>query len=285
MAFGLAAAGLIGAGVSAASSIFSGSQSNYSNRKLAEQQNQYNQQLQQNAFDYNTQQSEVEFERNLEQWNRENEYNTPAAQMQRYIDAGLNPNLIYGSGTSAGTAASSPQFTAARYNAPTAERSTNRPVTHGLDPYQAVSIGNQLALQRAQVDNLEAQAEYTKINTEYKRREVDYDIPLFKRQNLFSQNSYLTARTTLSEAQVDKLRQEVQQLDRTNPLKVELLKQELKNLRTANDIQSFSLQLQKLGVTNQDSIWTRLASRAFLNYRSKSDRNSFINKLFDYITF
>lgn len=32
----------------------------------------------------------------LEQWQRENEYNSPAAQMQRYMDAGLNPNLIYG---------------------------------------------------------------------------------------------------------------------------------------------------------------------------------------------
>lgn len=33
---------------------------------------------------------------NIEQWNRENEYNTPTAQMQRFAAAGLNPNLIYG---------------------------------------------------------------------------------------------------------------------------------------------------------------------------------------------
>ena len=37
-----------------------------------------------------------QYQANLEQWNRENEYNSPAAQMQRYMDAGLNPNLIYG---------------------------------------------------------------------------------------------------------------------------------------------------------------------------------------------
>ena len=35
---------------------------------------------------------------NIENWNRQNEYNTPKAQMQRYKDAGLNPNLIYGQG-------------------------------------------------------------------------------------------------------------------------------------------------------------------------------------------
>lgn len=32
----------------------------------------------------------------LADWNMQNEYNSPAAQMARYRDAGLNPNLIYG---------------------------------------------------------------------------------------------------------------------------------------------------------------------------------------------
>ncbi|WNK13143.1 MAG: DNA pilot protein [Microvirus sp.] len=32
----------------------------------------------------------------LDDWNRQNDYNSPAKQMQRYKDAGLNPNLIYG---------------------------------------------------------------------------------------------------------------------------------------------------------------------------------------------
>ncbi|MBQ3410779.1 MAG: hypothetical protein IJH30_03405, partial [Bacillus sp. (in: Bacteria)] len=33
---------------------------------------------------------------NLAQWERENAYNSPIQQMQRYREAGLNPNLIYG---------------------------------------------------------------------------------------------------------------------------------------------------------------------------------------------
>jgi hypothetical protein len=32
----------------------------------------------------------------LADWMRQNEYNTPEAQMQRFKQAGLNPNLIYG---------------------------------------------------------------------------------------------------------------------------------------------------------------------------------------------
>lgn len=48
---------------------------------------------------------------NLDQWNRTNEYNSPQAQMKRYMEAGLNPNLIYGSGNaSSGNAAPAPEM-------------------------------------------------------------------------------------------------------------------------------------------------------------------------------
>ena len=40
----------------------------------------------------------------LEMWNKANEYNMPSAVMQRYKDAGLNPNLIYDNGVRAGIA-------------------------------------------------------------------------------------------------------------------------------------------------------------------------------------
>lgn len=52
-------------------------------------------------------------EYNLRMWNMQNEYNTPANQMKRYREAGLNPNLIYGSGqASAGNASSAPTMEA-----------------------------------------------------------------------------------------------------------------------------------------------------------------------------
>ena len=49
------------------------------------------------------------YDLNLEQWNAQNAYNTPQAQMQRYMEAGLNPNLMYGQGSS-GNASASPQM-------------------------------------------------------------------------------------------------------------------------------------------------------------------------------
>lgn len=45
----------------------------------------------------------------IDQWNRQNAYNHPAAQMERFNAAGLNPHLIYGKGT-AGNATALPQM-------------------------------------------------------------------------------------------------------------------------------------------------------------------------------
>lgn len=43
-----------------------------------------------------------QFDLNREQWAAENDYNSPLAQVTRLKSAGLNPNLVYGSGSVAG---------------------------------------------------------------------------------------------------------------------------------------------------------------------------------------
>lgn len=75
-----AAAPIIGAGISAISSIFT----NWRNRQLANEQNQFN----------------------LNMWNAQNKYNTPAEQLARLKQAGINPNFM-GSSISAGNVAAS----------------------------------------------------------------------------------------------------------------------------------------------------------------------------------
>lgn len=57
------------------------------NKKLAEQQNQYN----------------------IDMWKMQADYNSPQSQMQRYADAGLNPNLIYSQGSN-GNMSQAPQM-------------------------------------------------------------------------------------------------------------------------------------------------------------------------------
>lgn len=48
-------------------------------------------------------------EYSLNMWNLQNDYNSPAAQMKRYEEAGLNPALMYGQVTS-GNASTAPQM-------------------------------------------------------------------------------------------------------------------------------------------------------------------------------
>lgn len=66
---------------------------------------------------YAVQQMQLQNQMNIDQWNRENQYNSPTAQMQRLSAAGLNPNLVYGNGATT-LSASSPKLEAAQKKAP-----------------------------------------------------------------------------------------------------------------------------------------------------------------------
>lgn len=59
--------------------------------------------------------SAYEFDKNMEAWRIQNAYNAPSQQMQRFREAGLNPNLIYGKGTP-GNATELPKYQAPRPN-------------------------------------------------------------------------------------------------------------------------------------------------------------------------
>lgn len=107
--------------------------------------------------------AEYQYSKDLEMWNRQNAYNTPAAQMQRYKDAGLNPHLIYSQGNP-GNASSAPS-----YSAPTIQSNAEQynrmgaAVGSALGQYQNYKLmQQQIATQQAQQDNLTAQAAYTR---------------------------------------------------------------------------------------------------------------------------
>lgn len=76
-------------------------------------ENIYNEISGRNARDeqneWNRQQSLEAYQRDMEMWRIQNEYNSPSSQMARYQAAGLNPNLIYGQGSS-GNATGMPSY-------------------------------------------------------------------------------------------------------------------------------------------------------------------------------
>lgn len=101
--------GAIASGLTLGSSIFNSIQ----NKKTQERNNRLQREHEANMLakqhQYNTELAKYTYDLDLEQWNRQNEYNSPASQMSRFMEAGLNPNLIYGQGTP-GNATSSPSY-------------------------------------------------------------------------------------------------------------------------------------------------------------------------------
>lgn len=115
---------------------------NKANMELAKYQNEWQ-----------SQENEKAYQRNLKMWNLQNEYNSPTQQMARLRSAGLNPNLVYGSGVTGNSAGSTPQYQPADIKR--AELSPYRGWNQGLTD----AVSNFLAFRsnRAQVENMEAQ--------------------------------------------------------------------------------------------------------------------------------
>lgn len=127
-----------------------------------QKQFQYNKQLVDLQAQKQSQLNQEAYQMNLDQWNRENEYNAPKAQMARLQEAGLNPNLIYGS-TDGGTASHSPQLEPANVGRPDAP-------DYGAvasQMFQGLISGSQLANNFAQADYTRAMAK--KANAEAER--------------------------------------------------------------------------------------------------------------------
>ncbi len=97
------------------------------------------------------------YQQNLDMWNRQNQYNLPPAQMQRMKDAGLNPALMYGQGTT-GNATQMPKHQAPQIDAKVPK----------IDIPQALGQFQQIKLQEAQTKLLEKQGKSIDAETMFK---------------------------------------------------------------------------------------------------------------------
>lgn len=115
---------------------------NIQNMQLAKYQN-----------NWQTAENEKAYARSVEMWNMQNRYNSPTAQMSRLRQAGLNPNLVYGSGVTGNSAGSAPQYQPAKI-----QRATMEPYRGwNLGLSDAVSVYMAMRQNKAQVENMDAQ--------------------------------------------------------------------------------------------------------------------------------
>lgn len=101
---------LVGTAVNAVGNLIGQKSANDANVQAVRETNQANRELAQ----YN-------WEQQVAMWNRQNEYNSPLAQMSRLKDAGLNPHLVYGNGVTGNTSGQAPTPQLAQMEAPRVE--------------------------------------------------------------------------------------------------------------------------------------------------------------------
>lgn len=148
---------------------------------------------------YATQMYERQKYDNLQFWNMQNEYNSPAAQMQRFKDAGLNPALIYGQQNTAGPLTSpdvqKPDFNAPRYG---------DAISGGA--LSAIDAMYNLEMKQAQTDNMKLQSDVIRQEAALKAAQI-LDVTASGKRKMFDLDFESELRSTSVDARKEALRQ------------------------------------------------------------------------------
>lgn len=101
----------------------------------------------QRTIQANKEMAEYAYSKDLEMWHKQNEYNTPELQMERIAKAGLNPNMVYGTGTVTGnTSGQMPKYQAPRQDSN----------LKGIQMPNMLGLFQDMKMKSAQIDNISA---------------------------------------------------------------------------------------------------------------------------------
>lgn len=227
----------------------------------------------------------------LADWTMQNEYNSPAAQMQRLRNAGLNPNLVYGNGATTEAATVRASDTAGSWNPEAPRFDLGQAAQSGLQSYFDIQIRQgqadllkaqntiameDVALKRAQT--LATLANTANSNFDLKNKEYDYGFKSELRQTYMdtahAQLAKLKADTkftldaneraaAMQAPTLQKAAEEILML-RAQRANSAAQRQEIfariESIKRDNQIKDFEIQLNKNGVTKNDELWQRILS-------------------------
>lgn len=203
-------------------------------------------------------------------WHEQNAYNHPQMQMARLKAAGLNPNLVYGSGSVIGTAGDVKGY----------DRSESKNVQEG---FNAFSQFNQLRNLNAQINNIEAQtqtqkqlaikAAYESLNTAVNTKQKTFDLGLSKDlRDTNVQAAQANAYTAVENARKANLQTEFA-LKTQNP-RIQLVKtqvhkalEDLKGQQLLNRLRQLEGNLNKYGIQKSDAMIMRLIMQSPIGKR------------------
>jgi len=237
---------------------------------------------------------------NLSFWNLQNEYNSPQSQMNRFQEAGLNPNLIYGQGNSGNSGSvQTPDVQSPQFRTPEYGRAVS---AGGLSVINAIY---DLDIKAAQADNLRAQntvieqdallraaqiaqtristsrgefdlnfeTQFRDISADAKREDLRQtkaftDIALRKDVRDAALNSTSIAEAfsrmqTAMDQRAGMALSRSQTIEETRRIKAEVarINQNIQLMKQDGTLKSLDIELRKQGINPQDPMWARIIGR------------------------
>jgi len=215
-------------------------------------------------------------------WDLQNEYNSPKATKQRLKDAGLNPALVYGQGSTGSNASEVNMPNIGSYN-PDTPRLDSGEIGSSLGNVASGMVTLQKSILQQNLMNAKAQEELTrantnKVNAEARHIDQDYDDgltvddtgrPLHLRSKLASysqlasdarlkageqanqptkieqENALRKMQTAEGQQRINKLVEEISAIQKLTPEQVARLKQEVNNLIISGKILNLDYEFQK----------------------------------------
>lgn len=215
------------------------------------------------------------FDRNVEMWNMQNAYNAPEAQMERLKAAGLNPNLVYGSGAVANNSGPTPQFEPAKV----------APITDGrfaADAARSAAFtGLQLDNQRQQNELLKTQALAQRQNmlesaartaeTFTRNARSQFDLDLAKELRGYSVDAAkANVAKVWSDIERNDMQNEVSRAELTLiPLRAKISEAQYNSLVTTTAMAAWELQQEKEGRFLGKDIWSVLGNQIVRKLRGE----------------
>lgn len=236
--------------------------------------------------EFNTQTRDLQRQWALEDWDRQNAYNSPAQQMQRLREAGLNPHLIYGGGQPSNTASNVNQTSTPDWNPKTPDIGSilTSPVnayleTRSFQTQQALSEG-QMKIQNAQILKILSETDTKNFDLEQKRTLAETQVAIQKeiltghklsnqmsadenaRKALQNASNLKEALTRMAKTMSDMDLQQIQMTKEGENIKSikqgqKLVEQQINNAKVEGLLKNLELSLRKKGINPNDPAYQR----------------------------
>jgi len=217
--------------------------------------------------------SDRQFEQNQQQIAELNQYNDPKAQMQRFQGAGLNPNLIYGSGS----ASAGNQTQVAR-----AERPEYLSQARAIQLPEMLSQFQDFSMRQAQINNVKAQTaniqektateSVTRFLRDVQGKRTEFDLGQAEYLAPY-QAAIVGNKARSSEALLQQEWQKLANLSHDEQLKILVERQKAKGLELMDIEQEqrqadllfsrYKNEWAKMGITTSDNVMLRLLIRMY----------------------